>query len=134
MAQIQVIGYVETALQLKQSQKGTAYVSFYLKEHLGKGRCQTYQVWAWGNLAARMERLDVKEGNLLWLTGSLELVDCTVKHGQEKAKLLKIYCSDFGYIPRRRAERQDTDHGTAAPADPEASPEVLDGDRVQLPG
>ena len=133
MAQIQVIGYVETALQLKQSQKETAYVSFYLKEHLGKGRCQTYQVWAWGNLVARMERLGVKEGSLIWLTGSLELVDCTVKQGREKTRLLKIYCSDFGYVPRRRAERQDAYNGTAALAEPEPTPEVLDGDRMQLP-
>ena len=91
MAQIQVIGYVDADLQLKQSQKETAYVSFYLKEQIGKGRWQTYQVWAWSNLAARMERLGVKEGSLIWLTGSVELVDCTTKHGQEKTKLLKIY-------------------------------------------
>ena len=133
MAQIQVIGYVDADLQLKQSQKETAYVSFYLKEQIGKGRWQTYQVWAWSNLAARMERLGVKEGSLIWLTGSVELVDCTAKHGQEKTKLLKIYCSDFGYISRRRAERQDADKGTTAPVEPEPTPEVLDGDRMQLP-
>ena len=133
MAQIQVIGYVNADLQLKQSQKETAYVCFQLNEHLGKGRLQTYQVWAWGNLAARMERLGVKEGSLIWLTGSVELVDCTVNHGREKTKLLKIYSSDFGFITRRRFERQDADKGTAAPVEPEPTPEVLDGDRMQLP-
>lgn len=133
MAQIQVIGYVDADLQLKQSQKETAYVCFQLKEHLGKGRWQTYQVWAWGNLAARMERLGVKEGSLIWLTGSLELVDSTVKHGREKTKLLKVYCSDFGFVPRHKAKRQDADKGTAAPVEPEPTPEVLDGDRMQLP-
>ena len=133
MAQIQIIGYVDTDLQLKQSQKETAYVCFQLKEHLGKGRLQTYQVWAWGNLAARMERLGVKEGSLIWLTGSLELVDCTVKQGKEKTKLLKVYSSDFGFIPRHKTERQDADKGTAAPVEPDPTPEVLDGDRMQLP-
>ena len=133
MAQIQVIGYVDADLQLKQSQKETAYVCFQLKEHIGKGRWQTYQVWAWGNLAARMERLGVKEGSLIWLTGSLELVDCTVKQGKEKTKLLKVYSSDFGFIPRRKTERQDADKGTTAPVEPEPTPEVLDGDRMQLP-
>ena len=133
MAQIQIIGYVDTDLQLKQSQKETAYVCFSIKEHLGKGRWQTYQVWAWGNLAARMERLGVKEGSLIWLTGSLELVDCTVKQGKEKTKLLKVYSSDFGFIPRRKTERQDADKGTAAPVEPDPIPDVLDGDRMQLP-
>ena len=133
MAQIQVIGYVNADLQLKQSQKETAYVSFDITEQIGKGRWQTYQVWAWGNVVARMERLGVKKGSLIWLTGSLELVDSTVKHGREKTKLLKIYCSDFGYIPRRKAERQEADKGTAAPVEQEPTPEVLDGDRMQLP-
>ena len=133
MAQIQIIGYVDTDLQLKQSQKETTYVCFTIKEHLGKGRWQTYQVWAWGNLAARMERLGVKEGSLIWLTGSLELVDCTVKQGKEKTKLLKVYSSDFGFIPRRKTERQDADKGTAAPVGPAPTPDVLDGDRMQLP-
>ena len=133
MAQIQIIGYVDTDLQLKQSQMETAYVCFTIKEHLGKGRWQTYQVWAWGNLAARMERLGVKEGSLIWLTGSLELVDCTVKQGKEKTKLLKVYSSDFGFIPRRKTERQDADKGTAAPVEPDPTPDVLDGDRMQLP-
>ena len=133
MAQIQVLGYVDADLQLKQSQKETAYVCFQIKEHLSNGRWQTYQVWAWGNLAARMERLGVKEGSLIWLAGSLELVDCTVKHGRERTKLLKIYCSDFGYIPRCKAERQEADKGTTAPIEPEPTPEVLDGDRMQLP-
>ncbi len=133
MAQIQVIGYVDADLQLKQSQKETAYVCFHLREYQGKGRWQTYQVWAWGNLAVRMERLGVKKGSLIWITGSLELVDCTVKHGWDKTKLLKVYCSDFGYIPRRKAERQDAAEDTAAQQISEPSPVVLDGDWVQLP-
>lgn len=133
MAQIQVIGYVKADLQFKQSQKETAYVSFEITEQLGKGRYQTYQVWAWGNLVARLERLGVRKGSLIWVTGSLELVDSTAKHGREKTQTLKIYCSDFGYIPRRRAERHEADKDTAAPVEPEPTPEVLDGDRMQLP-
>ena len=133
MAQIQVIGYVKADLQFKQSQKETAYVSFEITEQIGKGRYQTYEVWAWRNLVARLERLGVKKGCLIWVTGSLELVDSTAKHGREKTQTLKIYCSDFGYIPRRRAERQEADKDTAAPVEPEPTPEVLDGDRMQLP-
>ena len=133
MAQIQVIGYVKADLQFKQSQKETAYVSFEITEQVGKGRYQTYEVWAWRNLVARLERLGVKKGCLIWVTGSLELVDSTAKHGREKTQTLKIYCSDFGYIPRRRAEQQEADKDTAASVEPEPTPEVLDGDRMQLP-
>ena len=133
MAQITVFGYVTEDLVPTQSQRNVAYVCFQLREHIGKGRCQTYQVWAWGNLVARLERLGVRKGSLIWVTGSLELVDSTAKHGREKTQTLKIYCSDFGYIPRRRAERQEADKDTAAPVEPETTPEVLDGDRMQLP-
>lgn len=134
MAQITVFGYVAENLVPKQSQKETAYVCFQLREYMGKGRWQTYQVWAWGSIVARMERLGIKEGSLIWLTGSLELVDATIKHGREKTKLLKVYCSDVGYLPRPKRSKQDAENETAA-VQPECSPppETLDGDRMQLP-
>ena len=133
MAQIQVIGYVEADLQPKQSQKETAYVCFQLKEHLGKGRWQTYQVWAWDRVLAQLQRLNIGKGSLVMVSGFLELVDCTTNHGREKTKLLKIYCGNFETIPYRKGERKSADKDPAVSEPPPPPPEVLDGDRMPLP-
>lgn len=133
MAQIQIEGFVAAEIQQKLSLKKNVYVCFPLKEYLGKGRWQTYQVWAWGDIPARMERLSIKEGSRIWLTGSLELVDCTANQGREKTKLLKVYCSNFGLIPRHKTGRQNADIGIAASVESQTTPEVIDGDRMQLP-
>lgn len=83
MAQIFVFGHVKENLLVKKSQKGSEYVCFHLKEHTGNGRTQTYQVWAWGEDVSRLVRFGVKEGSLIWLTGAIQLVDCTDSHGKE---------------------------------------------------
>ena len=132
MAQIQVIGFVDADLQIKQSRNETAYVCFHLKEHLGKGRWQTYQVWAWSTVLDRLQRYKIKEGSLIMVSGSLELVDCTVNHGRVKTKVLKLYCTDFETIPYRKSEHRNAENESVVPELP-TIPEVLDGDRVQLP-
>lgn len=50
MAQVYTFGYVMNDVVPKTSQKNTTYVCFTLKEQLRKGRSQTFQVWAWGDL------------------------------------------------------------------------------------
>lgn len=134
MAQITVFGYVTDDLVPKQSQRNVAYVCFHVKEHIGKGRCQTYQVWAWGNDVTRMTQLGIKNGSLIWLSGSLELVDCTENQGRERTKILKVYCKDFGFLPGRKIARQDMQQNRGIPpVSPPPIPEILDGDRMPLP-
>ncbi len=134
MAQITVFGHVAEEPVLKQSQKGNAYVCFSLREHMGKGRWQTYQVWVWGSNAYRITRLGMKSGSLIWITGKLELVDCTVNHGKERTKILKLYCSDFGFLPKRRYSKADTMQSTGiSDIEDLPVPEEIDGDRMPLP-
>ena len=132
MAQINVIGYVVQDITLKQSQKGNAYVHFFLKENIGQGRLQSYQVWIWDHLVPKLKRLKIKKGSLIWVTGSLELVDFIAKDGQEPFKLLKINCNDLGIIRVNPATNSAAESKTAESV-PTGLPVILDGDRDQLP-
>ncbi len=134
MAQITVFGYVSEDPVPKQSQAKNAYVCFQLREYLGKGRWQTYQVWAWEPCVQRIIRLNVKRGSFIWLTGRLELVDCTVKQGKEKTKVLKVYCSELGYLPHRKNSQADAEMSTGMMDLPEYPvAQEIDGDRMPLP-
>lgn len=136
MAQIFVFGHVKENLLVKKSQKGSEYVCFHLREHTGNGRTQTYQVWAWGEDVSRLVRFGVKEGSLIWLTGTMQLVDCTDSHGKETVKVLKISLTNWGYLPSKTATAQPSNisNDTGIPKDLSlSSDEVLDGDRVSLP-
>lgn len=132
MAQINVIGYVTQDIVLRKSQKGNAYVRFVLKEHIGDSRFHTYLVCTWGNNISRLQRLKIKKGSLIWVTGSLELIDSPVTDGQRKARMLKIYCSDFGIIPVNPAANLPAKSRNAE-SEANHSPIELDGDRDQLP-
>nr|WP_289707473.1 single-stranded DNA-binding protein [Enterocloster clostridioformis] len=136
MAQIFLFGLVGNDLEVKKSQKGSSYVCFSLKEQTRNGRTQTYQVWAWGDTVSHLIRLGVKKNRLVWVTGTLELVDCTMNQGTSKTRLLKVYLSNWGYVPFKRSlqESMPLYH------DPEIFPagsalfaEMLDGDRESLP-
>lgn len=132
MAQINVIGYVAQDIVLKQSHKGNAYVCFFVKEYTGKGRRQDYQIWVWENILPKLQRLKIRKGSLVWVTGSVELVDSTTKDGQEKTKMLKVCCSDIGTIRTRPAVEPPAETMTAESVSP-GLPVELDGDRDQLP-
>ncbi len=132
MAQITMLGCVMENLVPKQSQAGIPYVCFPLREQIGKGRWQTYQVWAWNDLALRLNRLGIHKGVTIWLTGRLELVDCTSDRGKGRTKLLKVYCSDFGFLPGQKVPKASSPTDTAAL--PELPiPKEIDGDRMPLP-
>lgn len=135
MAQIFVLGCVEDDLVPKTgSQSGSAYVCFRLTEQVGKGRTQSYQVWAWNEDVSRLLRLGVKKGTLLWLTGTQELVDCTAKQGTVKTMLLKVYLTNFGFVPGRRLDGSHTDTPKGPETAAAVSPlEILDGSREPLP-
>ena len=134
MAQITVFGCVMEDPIPKQSQNQIAYACFSLREHLGKGRVQIFQVWVWGNDVARITQLGIKAGSLIWISGSMELVDCTQQHGKERTKILKVFCRDFGYLPKQKGTGQiaSNETGISCPVPPPLVKE-LDGDRMPLP-
>ena len=136
MAQIYVFGRVEEDLVVKKSQKGSSYVCFSFKEQLGKGRTQSYQVWAWNEDVSRLERLGVKKGSLLWITGTMQLVDCTEERGKVRTKVLKVFLTNWGYLPGKHPGQDPADAGndTGPTLDSPSPPmEAVDGDREALP-
>ena len=136
MAQIYVLGRVEEDLVVKKSQKDSSYVCFSFKEQTGKGRTQSYQVWAWNEDVSRLVKLGVKKRSLLWLTGTMQLVDCTENHGKVKTKVMKVFLTNWGYLPGKypRQNEADAENDPGPIPDPPALPmEVMDGDREALP-
>lgn len=136
MAQIYVLGRVEENLVVKKSQKDSSYVCFSFKEQTGKGRTQSYQVWAWNEDVSRLVNLGVKKGSLLWLTGTMQLVDCTEDHGKVKTKVMKVFLTNWGYLPGKhpRQNEADAENNPGPIPDPPFPPlEAMDGDREALP-
>ena len=134
MAQIHVFGRVMHDLVPKESQSKQPYVCFDLMERSGNTPPDFYQVWARGDQVARLVRLKIKKGSMIWLTGSQKLVDVRQKDGTT-VKKLKIWLTDFGFLPgqtsRAKTECEQHDSDTAATAP--APSEVMDGDRESLP-
>ena len=135
MAQIFAFGRVENDLVPQKSQRDSTYVCFGFTEQTGKGQFQYYQVWAWDDEVSRLMQLGVKKESRLWITGTQRLVDCTAGHGKELTKILKIYLSNFGFLPGCISKEGSTNFpdepGTADAAPPPV--EVLDGERESLP-
>lgn len=134
MAQIHVFGRVMHDLVPKESQSKQPYVCFDLMERSGNNPPDFYQVWARGDQVARLVRLKIKKGSMIWLTGSQKLVEVRQKDGTT-VKKLKIWLTDFGFLPgqtsRAKTECEQHDSDTAATAP--APSEVMDGDRESLP-
>ena len=136
MAQIYVFGRVEEDLVVKTSQKNSPYVCFTFKEQTGKGRTQSYQIWAWNENVSRLTTLGVKKGSLLWLTGTMQLVDCTEEQGKVRTKVMKVFLANWGYLPTKQSafNQVDAENETRQLPDSQLPPaEVLDGDRTALP-
>ncbi len=136
MAQIFVLGRVENNLEVKKSQNHSSYVCFYVKEQTGPGQTQSYQVWAWDTDVSRLIRMGVKKGSLVWFTGTMKLVDSTENHGRDRTKLLKVYLTNWGYVPSWHSRRDHTNGSGDSESLPDTSipsAEVLDGDRESLP-
>ena len=134
MAQIHVFGRVMHDLIPKESQSKQPYVCFDLMERSGGEQPGFYQVWARGDQVARLTRLKVKKGSMIWLTGSQKLVDVQQKDGTT-VKKLKIWLTDFGFLPgqssKAKSESGQHDPDDAAPVP--SPPEVMNGDREPLP-
>ena len=134
MAQIVVFGRVMHELVPKEGQSKQQYVCFDLMERSGNTPPDYYQVWARGDQVARLTRLKVKKGSMIWLTGSQKLVDVRQKDGTT-VKKLKIWLTDFGFLPgqssKAKSESEQHDPDEAAPVP--SPPEVMNGDREPLP-
>ncbi len=136
MAQIYAVGHVASEIVVKKSQKNTSYVCFYFREQTGRDRIQSYQVWAWNEHVTRLISMGVKKGSLLWLTGTMQLVDCTEKNGKVKTKVMKVYLTGLGYLPTSRSisNKMDAENETGQRSEhPVPHAEVMDGDRTALP-
>ena len=81
----------------KESQSKQPYVCFDLMERSGGEHPNFYQVWARGDQAARLTRLKVKKGSMIWLTGSQKLVDVRQKDGAT-VKKLKVWLTDLAFF------------------------------------
>ena len=134
MAQIHVFGRVMHDLVPKEGQTKQPYVCFDLMERNGGNQPDFYQVWARGDAVARLMKLKVRKGSMIWLTGSQKLVDVRQKDGTT-VKKLKIWLTDFGFLPGQSSKAKSTseqhDPDEAAPV-PSPS-EVMNGDREPLP-
>lgn len=135
MAQIYVFGHVTEDIVPKQSQTDSTYVCFTLRERIGKDHVQYYQVWAWSENAQRLIRQKIHKNSVIWLTGTLELVDSTVNRGNQKTKLLKVYLSNWGFVPyvTGKTSTSSISNETELSSPIPASAEILDGDRETLP-
>lgn len=91
MAQINVFGRVMQDLNPRESQSKQPYVCFDLMERFGNNPPEFYQVWARGDTVARLTRLKVRKGSMIWLTGSQKLVDVRLKDGTTVKKLKVCY-------------------------------------------
>ena len=147
MAQIYVFGRVMHELTPKESQSKQPYVCFDLVERSGGEHPNFYQVWARGDQVARLTRLKVKKGSMIWLTGEKKpsgtvTVNKRIYHFSFRrqkdgatVKKLKVWLTDFGFLPGQssRAKAEHEQHDSDAAATAPAPSEVMDGDRESLP-
>lgn len=140
MAKLLSFGRVTNDLELRQSARQNPYVRFGLAERIGYGeraRTQYYEVWAWGQTAQHLVARGVKRGSLIWVSGSLELVDYTKKDGVTKDKQLKLRLDDWGYAPQAGApasgKSQVKEEGVSPEPETHVRPDVVDGEREVLP-
>lgn len=132
MAHIFVFGRVMHDLTPREGQSKQSYVCFDLMERTGNWT-QYYQVWAWGAAVTRLTQLKIRQGSMIWLTGSQKLVDVRMKDGSS-VKKLKVYLTDFGFLPSQPRTANKPQNGPDATAESAPPPaEVLDGDRESLP-
>lgn len=139
MAQVFIIGRVTADLKLQTSSNQNSYVRFGLAENIGYGetlKAQYYQVWAWGTDALYLVKRKVKQGSLIWVSGSIELEEYTKQDGESKDKRLKVKLDNWDYVPlgRHNAEKEVNSETTAAPPVGN-NPQVgeINGDKEPMP-
>ncbi len=123
MAQVTLVGTVNTDLEVKMDSKNRPYVRFDVVEQIGSRmnrRTQTFTVCAFGSDAERLSRDGVQVGMEISLSGTLELEDYSVSGGRYKAVRMKVYMSDWCFT-------------SVAKVNESYQIPILDGEREELP-
>lgn len=101
---ITLTGRVTADLELQTSQNNTEYVQFNVAVNKGYGEQEPpnfYQCVLFGKAAERISKAGVKKGNLLFITGDLDLVEFTRKSDNSKGMIPKITVYEWNYIPEK---------------------------------
>lgn len=138
MAQVFIIGRVTADFELQTSTVGNHYVRFGLAEILGYGeaaKTQYYQVWAWENDARHLIKRKVKQGSLIWVSGSIELEEYTRQDGTTKDKRLKVKLDSWDYVAlgKHQASQNTESELLSQPAANLPSAGELNGEKEPLP-
>lgn len=137
MADLRSFGWVTNDLEPKMSVRKSLYVRFSLAERVGYGETahtQYYDVWAWGQTAQSLIDLNVRKGSLVWVRGSLELVDYTKRDGVTKDKRLKLKLLEWRYTQGGDTKAPHTNEkGVSQTAEHHGPIAVVDGERETLP-
>jgi single-stranded DNA-binding protein len=139
MSDLRSYGWVTNDLEAKTSSRNKLYVRFGLAEKIGYGESvhtQYYDVWAWEQIARSLINFGVKKGSLIWIHGSLELVDCTKRDGvtQDKRMKVKLYEWRCAQKERDKSEASHLKEEGVLPEPEAIGPvAVVDGEREALP-
>lgn len=134
MADLFVVGRVTADFELKTSAKQNPYVRFDVAENIGRGqyaRTQYYQVFASGEKALQLVKAKLRKGNLIRISGALELEEFLKRDGVTRDKRLKVSLYEWSFIHAGKPSGTD-DVPPAAQKRPLAAPEI-DGEREILP-
>ncbi|MFQ7749151.1 MAG: single-stranded DNA-binding protein [Eubacteriales bacterium] len=134
MAQIHVFGRVMHDLVPKKARQNNRMSALTLWSETAV-TSRTLSGMGRGDAVARLMKLKVRKGSMIWLTGSQKLVDVRQKDGST-VKKLKVWLTDFGYLPGQtsRAKPECDQNGSDQAETVPAPAEVMDGDREPLPG
>ncbi len=139
MAQVFIIGRVTADFVLQTSTNMHSYVRFGLAENIGYGeasKAQYYQVWAWENDAKHLIKRKVKQGSLIWVSGSLEQEEYTKQDGETKDKRLKVKLDNWDYVAfgKNNAGKEADPREASAPPKEIIPPDgEINGDKETMP-
>ncbi len=139
MAQVFIIGRVTTDFELQTSTNMHSYVRFGLAENIGYGessKAQYYQVWAWESDAEHLIKRKVKQGSLIWISGSIELEEYTKQDGETKDKRLKVKMDSWDYVALGKNSTDkvaDSKELSAPPSEGIPSGGEINGDKENMP-
>ncbi len=137
MARVFVIGRITQDLEQKHSQRGLPFIRFNLAENISRNnfrRTQFYQVWAWGDDAAKLMNSQARKGSLIWIAGTLEQEVFTRKDGHTTDKRLKVYPADWGFAQSKSCLTETMDRQLMSVVN-STQPNVaeIDGDNEKWP-
>lgn len=100
MIYVTAVGGVTADIELKESAKGSPYLSFDLAvtKGYGKNRHTIYlQVWAFGEMAERIVAAKVRKGSQLFISGDFDIVTFQRNDGS-KGMANKVYLQDWEFV------------------------------------